>query len=139
MNQLAFTVYCKAAPQGSSRAFIIGGKARITAANTKTKPYRQEVAGTACVAMRNLPDFVGVWAEKHRPVSLVLDFYFAKPASVPKKRAEMVVKPDLDKLVRATKDAMTGIVYHDDGQVVEVLARKQYGVPERVEISVTKR
>lgn len=35
--------------------------------------------------------------------------------------------PDLDKLVRAVLDALTGLAYHDDAQVVEIHARKVYG------------
>ena len=35
--------------------------------------------------------------------------------------------PDLDKLVRAALDALTGIVFGDDGQVCELYAHKLYG------------
>ena len=73
-------------------------------------------------------------AEKHIPVSIVMDFYLARPVSIPKKRREMVVKPDLSKLIRSTEDAMTGIVYADDAQIVEMTVKKHYGTPERVEI-----
>jgi crossover junction endodeoxyribonuclease RusA len=48
----------------------------------------------------------------------------------------MVVKPDLDKVIRATCDALTGILYADDAQIVDTSARKHYGSPERVEISM---
>ena len=65
-----------------------------------------------------------------------MDFYFAKPPSVPKKRKEMAVKPDLSKLIRATEDAFIGLLYADDAQIVETIARKHYGTPERVEVCV---
>lgn len=38
-------------------------------------------------------------------------------------------KPDLDKLVRAVNDALTGIVLQDDSQVVAIQTLKEYGVP----------
>jgi len=34
--------------------------------------------------------------------------------------------PDIDKLIRGVLDALTGMMYHDDSQVVEVHARKVY-------------
>lgn len=35
-------------------------------------------------------------------------------------------KPDLDKLIRCVLDALTGVAWHDDSQVVEVSASKYY-------------
>jgi len=37
-----------------------------------------------------------------------------------------ISKPDLDKLIRCIKDALTGIVWKDDSQVAEVSASKVY-------------
>jgi crossover junction endodeoxyribonuclease RusA len=136
MRQITFTVYARPEPQGSSKAFVIAGRARITSSNTKLKPYRQELTHTA---MSTLSDagIASPMAGKHIPVALTLDFFLARPPSAPKKRKEIVVKPDIDKLMRATIDSLTGIAYLDDAQVVEVSARKHYGVPERVDISMT--
>jgi Holliday junction resolvase RusA-like endonuclease len=36
------------------------------------------------------------------------------------------VQPDIDKLVRAVADALTGVCYRDDAQIVEVHAKKVY-------------
>ena len=38
-------------------------------------------------------------------------------------------RPDLNKLSRACLDALTGIVWRDDSQVVRLEAEKEYGVP----------
>lgn len=139
---ITFVVYAKAEPQGSSRGFLLKGKwgakdrVIITSANKKLKPYRQELTELAMVTLSN----AGIerpLAGKHTPVSMAMDFYFAKPPSVPKKRRGMVVKPDLDKLIRSSSDALTGILYADDAQIVELTARKHYGTPERVEITVS--
>jgi Holliday junction resolvase RusA-like endonuclease len=35
-------------------------------------------------------------------------------------------KPDIDKLIRSTFDSMTGVLYRDDSQVVQVRATKVY-------------
>jgi hypothetical protein len=36
------------------------------------------------------------------------------------------------------EDALTGIIYHDDAQIVQIEAYKFYELPERVEIEVGK-
>lgn len=133
---LSFTAYVHPEPQGSSKAFVIAGRAHITSSNTKLKPFRSEVTRCAMVAARdeniNLP-----MAVKHVPVRVEVDFYIAKPDSIPKKRLYPSVKPDLDKLLRAVLDSLTGVAFHDDGQVIEAYPRKFYGSPERVEVKVT--
>jgi crossover junction endodeoxyribonuclease RusA len=133
---MRFTVYVKPQPQGSSKAFVRGKHAVITSDNTKLKPFRNEVTAVALNACR---DESMTWpiAGKHVPVSLALDFYFDRPPSIPRKRSSMVVKPDIDKLARATLDALTGVLFADDAQVTELNVIKRYGSPERVEISVT--
>lgn len=136
-STIQFTVYAKAQPQGSARAFMIKGIPRpiITTDNPKLKPYRQELTNTALAIMAER-GIQKPLAAKHVPVRLDLVFYLEKPQSVGKKRAHMVVKPDIDKLVRSTTDALTGILYADDAQVVGMSAFKHYGTPERVEIMV---
>ncbi len=69
------------------------------------------------------------------PVDMRVSFYLARPASKSKK-AYPTVKPDLDKLVRAVGDALTGICFEDDSAIVHCDARKYYGSPERTEIEV---
>lgn len=132
-----FTAYCTPQPQGSSRAFVIGGKARITSANRKLKPFRQALTAEAIeCAYENghAVDERGAFFAKHIPVTLTLTYTFRRPASIPKKRSFPVVKPDLDKIVRATGDALTGVIYHDDSQVVEITCRKLYGPVESVRV-----
>lgn len=141
-SQIKFVVYCRAEPQGSMKGFVLPGKngakarAILTSDNTKLKPYRQEITRAAMLALRDL-ELQEPFAEKHVPVSLVIDFYLDRPPSIPKKRTFMTVRPDLSKLIRSTEDAMTGILYVDDSQVVEFNSRKHYGSPERVEVSAT--
>ena len=110
------------------RAFIPKGWSRavITSANKKMKPWRQEVAGAALAAMEK-----GSYscAGRNVPFRLVVTFRFQKPKSTKKSVTEKVTKPDLDKNLRASFDALTGIVWTDDSQVVEILARKQFGTP----------
>lgn len=66
-----------------------------------------------------------------------MDFYLPRPPSVTiKKRALPIVPPDIDKLCRGLLDGIgqglitgkvgDGIIYGDDSQVVELIARKHY-------------
>lgn len=133
MKAIEFCVYAKAQPQGSARAFVVNGRAVVTSANKNLKPYRQELTNTAKAVLNDYPQ---PFAGKHVPVAVSMVFFFERPQSVPKKRAGMVVKPDLDKVIRSTADALTGILYHDDAQIVSLSVKKEYGSPERVEIRV---
>lgn len=58
------------------------------------------------------------------PVSLVLTFGMRWPASHHGRRTWPTARPDVDKLVRAALDAITGPVVADDSQVVSLTARK---------------
>jgi crossover junction endodeoxyribonuclease RusA len=142
VRQVKFTAYVTPIPQGSMKGFVVPGKwgakdrAILTSDNTKLKPYRGEVTREAMVALGKA-GIAEPFADKHVPVSVIFDFYLQKPVSTPKKRQYPSVKPDLSKLVRSTEDAMTGILYADDAQVVEFSVRKHYGTPERVEVTAT--
>jgi crossover junction endodeoxyribonuclease RusA len=58
-------------------------------------------------------------------VQVAIHFIFLKPKSVT--RDTPWVKPDLDKLIRAVLDGLTGVAYQDDCQVVTITASKHYG------------
>jgi Holliday junction resolvase RusA-like endonuclease len=64
--------------------------------------------------------------EKGRGVTLSVVYSFARPKGRDRWRLDPCVRPDVDKLVRALLDALTGIAYHDDGQVVALSVRKIY-------------
>jgi len=99
----------------------------VTDDNPRTKPWRAVVA---------------VVAGQHRPaklldgpLSLTARFFLPRPKSLPKRIEHPAKKPDLSKLVRAIEDALTGIIWRDDAQVVHENASKHYGEP-RCEILV---
>ena len=66
------------------------------------------------------------------PVKITISFFMPRPKTV--KRAYPSVAPDLDKLVRAVLDGLTGVAYADDGQVVQIHAQKLYGASVGAEI-----
>ena len=58
-------------------------------------------------------------------IKVEIDFIFSRPKSV--QRAFPTVAPDLDKLIRAVLDGLTGVAYEDDSQVILIQATKTYG------------
>lgn len=141
MIGIEFICYCKPEPQGSAKGFpIMRGNGKmgvvITTDNKKLKPFRQAITQVALLALRDAKVTAPV-AEKHVPVKLEINCHFAKPPSTPKKRWFPVVKPDADKLARAILDALTGVLFADDAQVVELVIGKYYGTPERVAVRMS--
>jgi Holliday junction resolvase RusA-like endonuclease len=142
VNQVTFTVLGKVEPQGSIRAFALPAKAgspvqkphiRLTSTNAKVKPWRQQIGWTALEAAQQQG-----WVLMAREVPIRIDFtfYIEKPPSIKKGRTWPTVKPDYDKLARAATDALTGVLWTDDAQVVQATIQKKYGRPSRAEFTV---
>src|SRR5580658_8643816 len=123
---VSFTVRGVPVPQGSKRALVHRSTGRavvIEQGGQRHKDWRQDVKAAAREAMiwdtLSVP-FTG-------PVGVSICFTVPKPKSAPKTRRTWPDKrPDLDKLVRAILDAITGEVIADDAQVVQLLASKVY-------------
>lgn len=120
---LTFTVFGKAEPKGSTRAFLPKGWTRpiVTTDNPKSKGWQQLVAEAASRALEGRGQmFLG-------PVRLTCVFYMRRPKSLPRTRVTpMVKKPDVSKLARSTEDALTGVVWRDDSQVTDLQVTKLY-------------
>jgi len=122
-SAVAFAVHGPAATKGSTRAFPSASTgAIVTVADAKRLPaWTQAVAWSAKAARVPL-------MPRPRGVALAVWFLFIRPSSVSAgERPLMTVKPDLDKCLRAALDALTGIAYEDDAQVIDVHVRKRYG------------
>ena len=112
-------VYGTPAPQGSKRHV---GKGIMIEASQKVKPWREAVKWAVRESERRMRPEV--------PLCVDITFTLVKPASAPKRaRSWPMRKPDLDKLVRSTFDALTESgVWQDDARVVEVSAMKCFPV-----------
>lgn len=120
-------VYGVPAPQGSKTAFVRGGRAVVvdgssSSGRQKLSSWRTEVA-RECYNERPPEPLSG-------PLGADIVFFMPKPKSAPKGKVWCDKKPDIDKLVRATFDAMTGVLYNDDAQIVVLSSRKSYASPE---------
>lgn len=82
------------------------------------------------------------------PLHVKLSFFLCKPKYLPKKPTPkhpyvdwpVGRKHDLDNLAKVVLDACTGILWNDDGQIVELELSKGWALdnPEGVEIEVTE-
>ena len=130
MPYMQLTVEGNPVPQGSFRHV---GNGRIISANPKLNAWRQTIA-----------DQIGL----QTPVRLIdgsirvdLVFTLERPKSVSRGvRERPTVKPDLDKLVRATLDAISLERYvqliKDDSQVTDLHAAKRYSDHRRPGVTI---
>lgn len=80
------------------------------------------------------------------PLKIDATFYIRPPKYISSKKklkekleAEKIFcskKPDIDNYLKALLDSMTGIVFKDDGQVVECRARKLYSLKPRIKFTI---
>lgn len=117
--------------QGSVSAFVNRKTGRAQVAHQSPGPlsrYRGDIREAAERADVKIAD---------GPIDITIAFFFPRPkshfgtgrnASVVKDSAPSypIGRPDLDKLVRAVLDALTGFAFKDDSQVVEIVASKDY-------------
>lgn len=115
---ISFFVSGVPTPQGSARAFVVNGKPIITSANRNLGAWRRLMSDAAQAHACMIEG----------PVKLNVAFVLPRPKSLPKKVHWHLKKPDLDKLVRAVGDSLTGIMWKDDSQVVTIEATKSYAM-----------
>lgn len=113
-------------PQPRVRAVIRGKHAGVYDPGT-ANTWRASVAMKAADEVPHAPYFVG-------PVLLGLDFFFPRPKGHFKKNGDLrgsaprrhLVKPDAKNLLAAVEDALNGIAWRDDKQIVELRVRKAF-------------
>ncbi len=145
---MTFTVQAEAQPKGSIKLLPIRkfpwhlrGFSEVmrhvvlTSDNPQVKSYQSRVAFEATCALR------GVQLELTGPLEISVVFFLPRPKSLAKSyTGPHLKKPDVDKLLRSTLDALTGVVWKDDSQVVSVTAGKRYaGLNEEPRVVITVR
>ena len=134
--KISFTVPGKPIPQARPRVTQNG---RHTYTPRRSVVYREAVALCAQSAMRGKKPLSGA-------LHVRVQFLFRVPSSWRKtdrdeaERGEksFTSRPDLDNLYKAVTDAMNGIVYKDDAQIVHATVRKGYAIgrPEGAYVEV---
>ena len=121
MINLLFVVKGDPIPKGSFKAFKAKHSNMIVVKNAsaKTKGWQKTIGLAATLAMQGEPPSPG-------PIAINMHFAMAGPPKSAKHRRWPTVRPDLDKLCRTVLDALTGIVFVDDAQVIRLLASERY-------------
>jgi crossover junction endodeoxyribonuclease RusA len=128
-----FTVYGIAIPKGSTRAFRRGAHVVVTTDNPNLANWESAVRyAAATVAERSQ------YRLFEGGVAVTVAFHLPRPRSVsPGRRPYPITRPDLDKAARGILDPLTGVLYHDDAQVIDLHASKRYtDGPAHAEIEV---
>ncbi len=114
-----FRVYGRPQQRGSKRAMPLkNGKTIMVDANKNSRAWMDAVAAEAAAAWDGRDLLQG-------PVAISVTFEFKRPKAHLRKNGDVkpaapelfTSSPDLDKLLRALGDALTGVVYADDRQV----------------------
>lgn len=137
---IIFTV--EGAPVGKQRPRVClrGGHAHAFTPK-KTEDYERTVSLRAKEAM--LKDGLGMYPEDVA-LTVGITAYFPVPKSWSKSKKERALtgelphmaKPDIDNVVKAVMDGMSGIVYGDDKQINKLECGKGYSENPRVEVIV---
>lgn len=138
MSFVVFTV--KGVPQGKGRPrFRRAGNFVTTYSDAKTKAYEELIRVMARIAL-------GPARPSEGPVSVDLYIRCPIPLSYPHKRLKACLaneelptkKPDIDNVIKVFLDAMNGVVYKDDTQVIRVSAKKAYSSIPGVDVCVVE-
>lgn len=152
MTAVKFVVHGKPQPAGSKKGFYNkkAGRVIITDDAKNSRPWKALVSDAAVQAMttgdpEGQSRILEMGELLDGPLMVTLLFYVPRPKGHygtkgvrPSAPDYPAVKPDVLKLARAVEDAMAGIVYRDDAQIVCELLEKHYGEPARVEVTVTR-
>jgi Holliday junction resolvase RusA-like endonuclease len=132
---IKFSVYGEPVAQGRPRASTQGGFVRMYDP-AKSRDYK---------------DYVRLAAAEYAPPSLLAGplavmviAYRSIPKSFSKKKAAAAEageiyptsKPDADNYLKGVKDALKGVMWVDDSQVVDAYARKRYSFRPRIEVTI---
>jgi len=117
------------------------GKIRIAMApaNKRQKPWMSDVKWFAVEAYKGDPM---TW-----PIGLYIDFYLPRPKShygtgknidrlKDSAPGRPITTPDLTKLTRALEDALKGIIWRDDSQVVSQYIEKHYSNKPGAQVTI---
>ena len=124
----------KGKPVAKARPRVL--KSGITYTQKKTKDYEELVQQ---VYKLQVGEYLGESA-----LLCEIDFYFSIPKSYSKKRKQAIIegeelytkKPDLDNLAKTITDALNGVAYKDDSQIIEMKLKKRYSPEDKVVVAI---
>ena len=132
MTPLTITVYGVPVAQGRPRFFRRGNHVGAYDPQ-KSKDYKDSIKMQAITQLRvkgSMPPLcIGALA-------MEVYAYLPRPKTLPKRVRHHTKRPDADNIAKGCKDALKGVVYKDDSQIVDLHVSKEYGDPPRVVIEL---
>ena len=130
IEPFSFIVLGRPAPQGSKRHV---GNGIMVESSKHVRPWRKKIKSTA-------KSLLPVGWHAILPVHLETEFLFARPKTHFNSKGELKdssystpapihctsVVGDIEKLVRSVADALTGVVYEDDSQIISLNSLRRY-------------
>ncbi len=125
---ISLTIYGHPVPKARARTVRTKSGRTVSYTPAKTESWEDSIRAQA---LQYRPEQL-----MDGPLALEATFYLLRPKSKPKRVKYPATKPDLDNLIKSVKDALEGIIYTNDSRIVDEVARKRYGDPPRVEITI---
>lgn len=136
--KLRFTIPGEPCAQGRPRFSTIGGyvKAIDPAKSRNQKAFVKYLATTAAKQQG--------WTYTDLPLYVEIIAYMGIPKSKPKKWRTAAIrgqerptkKPDVDNLFKLVTDALSGIIYADDKQIVSCRVQKWYSTEPHTDVKI---
>lgn len=132
---ILFTVYGKIKGKGRPRSYRMKNGAIGTYTPQETVAFEDSIRA---VAAQYRPQYV-----LDGPLHMQLNCYFLIPKTKVKKNKAVqqrynTSKPDIDNVFKAVADALNGLIYRDDKQIVAAIITKEYvETVERIEVTIT--
>ena len=129
-------------PVGKARPRVYQGRA-ITPA--KTRHYEEWIRISYQIALQEQGETIeSVFLESDIPVEITIKALFPIPKSYSKKKQKAILqgklkptkKPDIDNITKAILDALNGLAFHDDSQIVKLNVVKDYASGEKGSVEV---
>lgn len=134
MNDIYFIVLGDVIPKGRPR-FTRSGRAYTP---SKTHDYESKVK------LAYLKEYPSGMAFKDEPLEMIVNVYMAIPKSVSKKKHDHMLlheyptqhKGDVDNFLKSIADALNGVAYTDDCQIVCATINKIWSESSKAEVTI---
>ena len=144
ISEVGFAVYGEPVPKQRPRTVRNSdkyGRANVhTYTPSKTKEHEKKIA---YVYKSIYGDFK---FEKGVPLLVVVQFFMRMPGSAKKKDEEAMLsgemrptkKPDIDNMLKLVTDALNGVAFEDDSQIVDTMCKKHWSKEPRTEVFIAR-
>ena len=122
---------------------VAKGRPRMTRAGRAYTPQKT-VNYENLVKLSYQQQCSGIFFEKGTPLDMRLIAYYTIPQSASKKKRQQMLdreirpqkKPDSSNILKGVEDALNGVAYHDDTQIVDTQIRRFYSDHPRVVVTI---